>query len=692
MLLKSIARILIKYVGNAAGFGVAGDAIIDIWDLWSRYQQDQRQKLAEVQQLAAQPATEARRQAAEVAQEVAGDQPEAVRQALKAYLSQIPNSIRQSQRRPQDPSGRSVSALLRLQRPEDLLVLLPSRAPRFKVGDRPAGVGDWELEELLGMGGFGEVWKAKNPHMPHAERVALKFCLDPAAAKVLRNEAGVLDQVMRQGKHPGIVQLRHTYFSADVPCLEYEFVAGGDLTSLVYRQLQKNQGRLPMEMVAKIMRRIVGAVSYAHRLTPPIVHRDLKPANILVHLRPDGKGELRIADFGIGGVASACAIDQTPGQFLTTSVRGSCTPLYCSAQQARGDPPDPRDDVHALGVIWYQLLVGDLGQGAPTGTGWVKDLLSRGMAQEQIDLLASCFDSWPNRRPADAGVLADELDKLGPPAGGGGGGAGGNGGREAGKVPDPWGPTSKSNAAVNRVFREGPKDRLWRFKDLVEATRLTKKQVRYSHLREMVEAGFLVREGNSYRLRRPGGPPLTPCDGGAKIIGPVDIHGNRVGSDRAKTWSALTNDWQTMKEIIAKSGAKDTTYSFFCRLHEAGKIEKQTIKGRGKCFRLATGADAGLTSTNDSQTGRTGRKIMGHSPTSLIRWMGRDGWTAEQARKVIDRYGAADYGDGPLTQILKEGATGNMKWGPPADISEAQAEELRGVRDGKREPTAGLDV
>ena len=52
------------------------------------------------------------------------------------------------------------------------------------------------------------------------------------------------------------------------------------------------------------MRSIIRGVRYAHRLTPPIVHRDLKPANILVQPRPDGKVELRVADFGIGGIAA----------------------------------------------------------------------------------------------------------------------------------------------------------------------------------------------------------------------------------------------------------------------------------------------------------------------------------------------------------------------------------------------------
>src|SRR5262249_36577493 len=153
-------------------------------------------------------------------------------------------------------------------------------------------------------------------------------------------------------------------------------------------------------------------VGYAHRQSPPIIHRDLKPANILVQPAGENKVTFRVADFGIGGVATRQSIAETrsgaaAGLSLLTSVRGAYTPLYASPQQMRGAPPDQRDDVYALGVIWYQLLTADLTREAPRGGAWVRKLLEKGTPEPFLSLLGSCFEDDPADRPPDAGHLAE---------------------------------------------------------------------------------------------------------------------------------------------------------------------------------------------------------------------------------------------------------------------------------------------
>jgi hypothetical protein len=389
-----------------------GEALYDLaagtWEyLRGKPEADPRAMAEQVAQ--ASPA-EVKKVAQQVAHEVAADQPVEVRLKLVSYLEQVPGAIRQSLRRPSDPSGTTLSPRFSLQRIEDCLQLLPARLPRFQPGDRPSGVGDWELVEMLGTGGFGEVWKARHIHFDGIAPVALKFCLDPAArSRLLQHEARVLNQVMKAGRHPGIVSLLDASLNAEPPCLRYELIEGGDLSVLIREGLEHSSDRPAWRQATDLVRQLAEIVGYAHRLNPPIVHRDLKPANILVARGPDGTYHLHVTDFGIGGIVA----ETTPTHTRTgpTVVRGAHTPLYASPQQMHGDAPDPRDDVHALGVIWYQLLTSDLNTGTPTGL-WADDLEEQGMPRDLVRLLGACVASKSEKRPPDAAELAGKLAAL----------------------------------------------------------------------------------------------------------------------------------------------------------------------------------------------------------------------------------------------------------------------------------------
>jgi formylglycine-generating enzyme required for sulfatase activity len=421
-------KIVGKGVLNAVGGGFVGDVLVDVLPevaqdvcAWWKKDRTPEQRRADVEALARAPEAAVRGAVDDIVLELAADRPPETREALSLYLRQVPEALRQSLRRPADPAGCSLPPLRALDEPDDVLPLLPAHLPRFRPGDRPLPGIDWELVELLGTGGFGEVWKAKNPHFDAVPPVALKFCLDPAAKdRLLRHEAAILNQVMRQGRHPGIVALQHSYLSADPPCLEYEFVAGGDLAGLLQDWRGQPPGPDRAARVTKVIADLARIVGFAHRLSPPIVHRDLKPANVLVQQSADGGLTLRVADFGIGGVAAGRALvptrrDVSRGNFLVTALRGAHTPLYASPQQTRGAPPDPRDDVFSLGVIWYQLLTGNLVAGRPGGTRWAKRLTEQGLSESLVELLGSCVEEEPGDRPADAADLAERIVALSAP-------------------------------------------------------------------------------------------------------------------------------------------------------------------------------------------------------------------------------------------------------------------------------------
>lgn len=409
---EAFLRFFVRAALNQVGFGVAGELVVEVLpalprDLWAWWGKDQPEAelRAEVQQLAQLPDNVMQKQAPRLVAEEGASKPEVVRQQVTILTGLVPQAIRASQRRLADPSGRTVAPGLRLREPDDLLVLLPSRLPRFRPGQHPLPGIERELVELLGVGGFGEVWRARNPYL--GDEMALKFCLDPKAAQTLRNEVALLRRLRGEGAHPGIVRLRDAYLNADPPCLEYDYVEGGDLAGL----LRESQDKMSIELCRDTMLSLADIVGFAH--SKGIIHRDLKPANILV--QNDGKGSftLRVADFGIGGVVAAQMVDRSRtgtnrAELLTTSLRGAYTPLYASPEQMLGKPADTRDDVYALGVIWYQLVVGDLGLvGLPSD--WREEVMAKGMPAQQVDLLGRCLAGKAERRLPDARTLAAGL-------------------------------------------------------------------------------------------------------------------------------------------------------------------------------------------------------------------------------------------------------------------------------------------
>jgi len=167
------------------------------------------------------------------------------------------------------------------------------------------------------------------------------------------------------------------------------------------------------KLVAKVILHLAKIVAFAHGQNPAIVHRDLKPANILVR-RQDGKLSFKITDFGIGGLWAKEALHKLhtgqtkPVERKHETILGAYTPLYASPEQMGGERPDPRDDVHALGIIWFQLQTRQLAL-MSMPNDWREDLVAAKMPGPLLDLLASCIGR-KERRPRDGGELSERLE------------------------------------------------------------------------------------------------------------------------------------------------------------------------------------------------------------------------------------------------------------------------------------------
>lgn len=355
----------------------------------------------ELARAAAANAAEVRKLAEEVARQVAKDAPSEERRALAAYLTQIPDAVRASLKRPDDTFGLTVPPTGELPSALDFERVLPLRLPQFREGDHVPGRAGWRLHELLGLGGFGEVWLARHTLVPTPR--AVKFLTDRAARdRLAEHEGRVVARVMALGAHPNVVQLLDANTGGACPWLMYEHVPGGSLTELVL-SWHPLPGAERMRRATTALRQLVGAVAAFHRLDPPVVHRDLKPSNVLV----SADGALKVTDFGIGGAVLPEPTAHTGAPLtgrLETALRGSASPLYAGPQQRAGAPPDPRDDVYALGVLAFQMLTGELS--AAPGPRFERDLRARGAPSELADLIGDCADPDATHRPRDAAEVA----------------------------------------------------------------------------------------------------------------------------------------------------------------------------------------------------------------------------------------------------------------------------------------------
>ncbi len=299
------------------------------------------------------------------------------------------------------------------------------------------------LVQSIGKGYFGEVWKAVHP--TRGELYALKFCKRREALPSFRNEVRHLDRIKKAGTFEGFVVLKEIFDeeTRELPFVAYEYIEGVDFGKLLEKRFAESGRFTPFE-AAEVIYELASIMARIHTLKDPIVHRDLKPSNILL-LNDRPPWRFKIADFGLG----VLAVDEARAEELTLTdigrwMPGAGTLLYMSYEQRYpehvGDLGNPSDDVHALGVIWYELLTKGLHQTclpwtcaigekprlkwpfwppslSPKTFPWKrlrKMLLKRGMTEPEADLLESCLKRRPHR-PEHAGVLAAKIRELYPP-------------------------------------------------------------------------------------------------------------------------------------------------------------------------------------------------------------------------------------------------------------------------------------
>ena len=252
-------------------------------------------------------------------------------------------------------------------------------------GRFPAGTvlaGRYRILGLLGHGGMGEVYRAYDLILNQA--VALKFLaggrMSESALARFRNEV----RIARQVSHPNVCRVYDIGFIEGLHFLSMEYLDGEDLDFLLRRI-----GRLPQDKAIEFARKICAGLAAAHERG--VLHRDLKPSNIMI----DGRGQVRITDFGLAVVATELSL---------RDVR-SGTPAYMSPEQKAGKDVTTRSDLYSLGLVLYEMFTGKR-RTSPTSnpSDLVKDL------DPTIErVILRCLEEEPKRRPSSALAVAMAL-------------------------------------------------------------------------------------------------------------------------------------------------------------------------------------------------------------------------------------------------------------------------------------------
>lgn len=283
-----------------------------------------------------------------------------------------------------DSIGRSASALA-----ADQLLSLPSG----HMVDNT-----YRIFNKIGIGAMGVVYRAEDIRL--RRQVAIKF-LNPIIAdsqeivELFRDEARALARL----NHPNIVQIYA--FGEEKGCLFFsmEFVNGQTLSALIHLEQ-----RFRADQAAPLLRQIAEALDAAH--VAGMIHRDLKPANVMI-LPP---GRVKVMDFGLAGVAASA------------TGRAMGTPRYMAPEQALGLKIDARADLYALGIIAYELFVGDV---PFSGENYRKTLdlhvnapvpsarrRRSDVPREWDELIRALLAKRPEERPSSASEVIERIDQL----------------------------------------------------------------------------------------------------------------------------------------------------------------------------------------------------------------------------------------------------------------------------------------
>jgi serine/threonine protein kinase/WD40 repeat protein len=277
---------------------------------------------------------------------------------------------------------------------------------------------DWKLTEKIGEGGVGQVWMGE--HAQLGQKQVFKFCDSEEKIRTLKRELTLFRLLKeRVGQNPHFIRIHEVSLEEPPWYLMMDHVAAEDLKAWCQLQPGGLTG-LSLEVRVGIIAQVAEALQVAHEAG--ILHRDIKPGNILVSTAQtqsagssafSGEPHVYIADFGIGQIIAEellrgdtrLGFTRTILELRSGTISG--TIAYMAPEVMAGGTATARSDIWSLGVVLWQILIGDFGIAANL-TSWASRISDPLLRQD----LEQCFADSPDERWSSAGALAASLRAL----------------------------------------------------------------------------------------------------------------------------------------------------------------------------------------------------------------------------------------------------------------------------------------
>ena len=274
-------------------------------------------------------------------------------------------------------------------------------------------LGAYEIQSLIGSGGMGEVYRARDPKLKRdiaIKVLAEKTATDPERRARFEREA----QSIAALSHPNIVTVYSVEEAEGALFLTMEYVEGKPFTDLIVK------AGLPLSQILNVAIPLADAVSAAHQRG--ITHRDLKPANVMV----TADGRVKVLDFGLAKMMEASPVEVGATGLPTGVLTGEGlivgTVAYMSPEQAEGKPVDHRSDIFSLGVLLYEMATGERPFKGDTSVSVLSSIikdsprpvsdLKPALPRELERMVKHCLVKDPEYRYQSAKDLRNELRAL----------------------------------------------------------------------------------------------------------------------------------------------------------------------------------------------------------------------------------------------------------------------------------------